>query len=298
MKLKFKPTALIVLGLCLMFSQHLFAQKIGEIKKKAEENKSNKSSSNSGGSNTNDDNNGSVGGAIVEGLFRIIFSGLFESNLTPEEKAALRAEREARRAVFKQERQLLRAERLLNREELRASGKLNRLYELNADFQYGGIPGLYQSYRPHARMRIGVISTDVRYNILAEERVGGRDVYETLDWQILQVAPVNFSQVSWRLGAGFMKEQLTQTFFPEFTTGLDFYFLNQTIRFAPELRVAYDFHRDAQISPRTELNAELSYALVNRPKFKMHFGVNGLYARYYEDVNVWTMGAGVRFQVY
>ena len=286
----------MILIACLLLCDLSHAQKVGQIKSKAKENKSKKSSSRS---NSNNSDNNSVGGAIVEGvfegLFRVIFSG---SSLSPEERAALRAEREAYRAVLRQERQLSRAERQLAREELRAAGRLNHMYELSASFQYGGIPGLYQSYRPRLRMRIGAISSDLRYSILTEERVEGRDSYETLDWQLLQVNTFNTPEFTWRFGIGFMREQVTETFFPEFLTGMDFYFANRKVRFSPEYRIAYDFHPDADIAPRKEINVELSYGIINQEKFKMYLGVNALYARYYQEVDVWTLGAGIRLNVY
>ena len=292
---------IVILISCLFLCDLSNAQKVQQIKKKAEENKNKKSSSrssstsrsrSSSSSYSSDDSDSNGAADFFNGLIALL--DLLTPDRSPEERAALRAER----ALLRQERKLLRAERQLAREELRAAGKLNRMHEFNVGFQYGGIPGLYQSYRPRLHMRIGAISSDLRYSILTEERIEGRDSYETLDWQLLQVNTFNTPEFTWRFGIGFMREQVTETFFPEFLTGMDFYFANRKVRFSPEYRIAYDFHPEADIAPRKEINAELSYGIINQEKFKMYLGVNALYARYYQEVDVWTLGAGIRLNVY
>ena len=302
---------LLIFIACLFLCDLSNAQKIGQIKKKAQENKSKKSSSNSNsssksrsksrsrsssGSSSDSYDNGDGITDFFNGLSALF--DLLTPKRTPEERAALQAERQARRAARQQEWELKRAERQLARQQLRAEGKLNSLYEFNIGLQYGGVPGLYQSYRPRMRLRMGVVSTDVHYGILSEERIGGKDIYETLDWQILQINVINTPELSWRFGAGIMREQFTDSAFPEFLTGVDYYFARRRARLSPEIRMTYDFHPESEIKPRQEINAELSYAVINQEKFKMHLGINALYAKYYEEVDIWTLGAGVRLNIY
>lgn len=263
-----KPVLFFLLFiLCIQISS---AQKVAEINKKAKENQSGSSDRNSSNSGNSSGGVGLVGD-IIGGFFRLIFSGIFRSNLSPEERA------------YRQEQKMAKRE----------TGKLNPLLGLDLIFDYGGVPNLYQSYRPRARGRVGIFSTDIRYAGLTEKRLAVTDQYNTLDWQVLQIHPVNLPVASWRLGFGLMREYTTSTSHPEFATGLDLFFNKQSIKFAPEFRYAYD---PGGIAPRMEWNGELAYGLINRKHIKMYLGINGMYARYYESVDVWTAGFGLRMK--
>lgn len=300
-----QKTIIIFFACIFCFISSIYAQKIGEIKQKAQENKSNKSSSNNS-SSPNDNSSsgssestGSVGGDIavelvgniLEGILRGIFSG---PNLTPEQRAMLQAQKDEARALRMEERKLKEEER----EQKRAEGKLNPLNSLELMFDYGTVPNYYQSFRPRLRARSGIVSTDIRVSSLRERRLEYVDKYDTFDWQILQFNTFNTPQFTWRFGAGIMNERTTGTVFPEFATSAEITFQKQKFRFVPEFRYAYDFNEAALVSPRLECNGEVSYAVVNQKQFKLYLGLQAMYARYYESVNVWSAGMGIKLKVH
>jgi len=267
MKLK-----IFVLLLLLATPSIISAQKIGQIKDKAQQN-----TSESGGSRFNNSS-----GDFASNLFANIFVELIDIVvgsiwISPEERAYL------------QERRI----------EKREQGLLNPKFGLDIDLNYGGIPNDYHSLRPRARAHIGIFSTDIRYSSLIEKRLDGLDIYNTLDWQVLQIAWVNVPQFTFRTGFGIMYEYDTNLSYPEFTGSFDIYFNQQKIRFAPEFRYARGFTSEfGNVVPRSEINAELSYALLMKPHFKIYGGINALYARYYQSVNIWTVGAGLKLRVH
>jgi hypothetical protein len=298
----------------LMSVSSLQAQKIGQIKEKAKENKERKSSSPSSsessysGSGSDSGSSGNLLVDILGAIFRGIFNGLLTDNRSPEQIAYDREVRDSmrvvrqnlrnqRRAMTHTQQDSMRVVRQNLRIQKRAEGKLNPQHSLEFMFDYGGLPNYYQSFRPRFRGRSGIFSTDLRYSGLTEERINQTDQYNTLDWQILQIAPINMPEVSWRLGVGLMHEYVTASTFPEFTTSLDIYIGKQKIHIAPEFRYAYDLNVNAEISPRLEWNGEISYAVVNQRKFKLYLGINALYSRSYESIDLWTAGIGLKMKV-
>lgn len=250
------------------------AQKIGKIKDMAEQNASGSSSGGSRSRGSSDNFRSNLFANLFVDLIDIMLSGIW---LSPEERAYIRE----------------------RRIEKRAQGLLNPKFGLDVEFNYGGVPNDYHSLRPRIRGQIGVFSTDFRFSSLIEPRLDGSDIYNTLDWQIIQIAWVNMPQVTFRTGIGIMHEYDTNLSYPEFTGSFDIYFNQQKIRFAPEFRYAQDFTSEfGRVVPRSEVNAELSYALLMKPHFKIYGGINALYARYYQSVDIWTVGAGLKLRVH
>ncbi len=191
-------------------------------------------------------------------------------------------------------RRKMRQQRIDLRNEKREKGLLNPKYGLELHFDFGGVPNTYQTYRPRLRGRIGIVSTDLRYSFLIEQRLGEQvNRLHTFDWQILQLTPINTPMLSWRLGMGMTKELETNEVYPELATGLDVYFNRQRVRFAPEVRFVWS----EGSAIRDEINGELSYAVWYAPKAKLYLGLTGLYARYFGEIDIWSVGLGLHLKL-
>ncbi len=277
---------ILLMGVAFLCFQLSYAQKIQDIKDKARSQKEKRTSSgnNQSGGSGNDYSSQSLGSEIAGNLLYTFLDAIFNgSGLSPEERQ-LRMEM----------RQQTRAQKRAIRAQKRADGLLNPKYGLELHFDFGGIPNTYQAYRPRIRGRIGVVSTDLRYSFLVERRLGERvDRFHTLDWQILQFTPVNTPRFSWRWGMGIIRESEAAQTYPEFATSMDIYFGKQRLRFAPEARFAWD-RADAV---RNEFNGELSYAVLYKPHAKLYLGLTGFYARYFETINIWSVGLGLHLKI-
>ena len=156
------------------------------------------------------------------------------------------------------------------------------------------LPITYGVYRPRIRVNLGLWSIDYRYSILVEEKLGETDIYGTHDIQLLTLNPVLTNNFALRIGIGGVIEEPTGNIFQDHNLGLDFYMFDQAVKFAVEGRYAY--HYGANISPRTEVNGALKFRLLNSNHAKIYAGFNAFYARYYEKIDMWSVGLGLNFR--
>ncbi|OJJ23580.1 hypothetical protein BKI52_04250 [marine bacterium AO1-C] len=156
------------------------------------------------------------------------------------------------------------------------------------------VPIKYNIYRPRIRVNLGFLSTDYRYSILVEEKLGETDIYATHDWQMFVMNPVLTNSFAMRLGVGVVYEEVTRNVFQDYNLGLDFYLFDQAVKFAMEGRYAYNYA--ARISPRVEANGALKFRILNTEGFKIYGGLNAFYARYYESIDLWSVGVGLNFR--
>lgn len=272
--------------LCL--SPKAQAQKIGEIRKKAQEQSTKRSSSDSNSSRKSRSGSSDYSSGSGAGEFINLLIDLFSRRPRTPEELALRAENKAIRAENRAIRRDARAQK-------RADGILRAQSSFELAYHVGLVPSDYVSHRFRARARVGVISTDLRYSGLTEQRLREKDRFNTLDWQILQVHLSLLSQVGFRLGAGFMREYEADQVYPEVAGAFDFRFLQQRFRFMPELRYAWDSRVSEGNSEtvRVEFNSQFSYALVDTKPVRLYGGFNLKYARYFDSVDLWTLGLGL-----
>ena len=156
------------------------------------------------------------------------------------------------------------------------------------------VPIKYNIYRPRIRVNLGLLSTDYRYSILVEEKLGETDIYATHDWQMFVLNPVLTNSFAMRLGVGVVYEEVTRNVFQDYNLGLDFYLFDQGVKLAMEGRYAYNYA--AGISPRVEANGALKFRILNTESFKIYGGFNAFYARYYESIDLWSVGVGLNFR--
>lgn len=158
----------------------------------------------------------------------------------------------------------------------------------------GVLPITYGVYRPRIRVNLGLFSTDYRYSILVQETLGETDIFATHDWQMLVLNPVLTDVFAMRIGIGAVYEESSQNFYQDHNLGLDFYMANQSVKLGLEGRYAYHF--GARIAPRVEANAELKFRLLNAQHAKIYGGFNAFYARYYQQIDIWSVGVGLNFR--
>lgn len=156
------------------------------------------------------------------------------------------------------------------------------------------VPIKYNVYRPRIRVNLGFLSTDYRYSILVEEKLGETDIYATHDWQMFVLNPVLTNDFAMRLVVGVVYEEVSRNVFQDYNLGLDFYLFDQAVKLAMEGRYAYNY--TARISPRTELNGALKFRILDTENMKIYGGFNAFYARYYESIDLWSVGVGLNFR--
>lgn len=288
----------------ITFSTLSFGQKIKEIKKKASENKSQKTSTNNNNrsrtySNNNDSNTTEDIASTLNSCFSCLslfgdLAPLFESQpVSPEEAERKRLDKLQRIEERKQEAKVRKLERIEQRKERQASELYNHgtvELMLNA----GVAPNFYAIYRGNIRLGYDIFSTEYRYNTYFEKLLEESYRFDMHDWQIFRVHPVRTKYVDWRLGVGIVVENLYDNLpnstFGEFTTGLDIFALETDLKISPEFRVTQDFKTSN--TPRVELNGQIHYAAVNNRKFKLYLGLDAVYTRFYSSIDLWSVGVG------
>lgn len=279
-------TYFVLLGalLCLNLAQ---AQKIDQIRKKAQahKDKSKKTKSSSVRDRRRtaypSASRGEVAGDGIGSLFRLL-NLLIAAAPSPEKKARLDS---------------LRFQRRLIRKMKTEQGLLNPHFRFSLLLSYGSLPNLYQSIRPRFRLQLGIVSSDLRYSLLREERVDRVDQFNTIDWQVLQFHLLNRPAITGLLGLGFVQVQSTEATYPELASSWEFQWMEGRIRLAPEFRLAWDPDLDNGIIVRNELNASLTYALIRQKEVKLYLGLQALRARFFESVNLWSLGFGLVFRM-
>ncbi|MCP4521191.1 MAG: hypothetical protein GY827_05815 [Cytophagales bacterium] len=163
---------------------------------------------------------------------------------------------------------------------------------LDIDLNVGFLPNRYVVLLPHISGQYGVFSTDFRIYSNFERRLEKLDIYTTYDWQILGINFLSLDNVNARLSSGFLSEGFEGgTSYNEHMLSFQVY-PSSALKFNTELRLTHDYEN---IWVRQEVNIRASYRLPitdsERTQFNLILG--GLYARYYESVEVWTVSAGV-----
>ena len=185
------------------------------------------------------------------------------------------------------------------KEIYKAAKKDKKIYILSADLgmQLGFLPNQYLVYLPQIHGQAGVFSTDFRVYHNQEYRFQETDSYTTWDWQILQFNFVSTPTVNFKAGSGFMFNNIEGTTygFNEHSTAINIYPLNR-LRLNIEGRLAVDYQTSTFV--RQEIHTKVMYQLNQSEKFKWNLVIGGLYAKYYEVVDVWTisLGTGITFQ--
>lgn len=140
---------------------------------------------------------------------------------------------------------------------------------------------------PSARLHWGLFSTDLRW-FRMQDLTG---YYETLDWQIIQLNLLHKAPIRIYGGTGFSYEYFTETFFPEFSAGMDLHFIDRKINPLLMYRISKDFQTGA--IPREEISGEILYRILRISKAELLLDLGIIYQKYYSEPEFYFVKTGV-----
>ncbi|WP_299464550.1 hypothetical protein [uncultured Microscilla sp.] len=302
---------LLTIGLWVM-SIHTQAQKIGKIKSNAKSSSNSRKSdrsSGSGGSSSSGSGsgfNGEVCFDIFIGCLDILStaSSNEHQNTSTPEYAPTSTPIPAKKTEEKPE-VVTPSPILVQKNQATPALPQKKKAAQRAYFQvkasYGFLPNNYEIFRPGVRARFGKkhgfgMAVDYRYNFLREKVLGDYASYFTHDIQILQFAPETNGDVEIRVGGGLMIDEFKELY-PEILVGFNALANNMQWNFGSELRFAPNTTSGGQAPARIEWGANVQYALVNQPKFKLYGGIRSKVASYFGE-KIWSIGIGVNMRIY
>jgi hypothetical protein len=253
--------AFIILSTCLALEVHA---QVSEIKNASVENSSSKSgkgaSSESGGSESVSSNSSSGGAFFIN----LLFGGVADW-----QSFKLRDNRE----------------------------RYPSMVSLDLMLQGGIKPSSYYMLWPRIRGNWGLFSSDFRMNYLIEEGVEGYTHIRTNDWQILQLNLVTHRFFTFKAGAGFMQEAFNEEeMFYESAFLLFIHAPDQSKQLGFEYRFAKDW--DTGANPRWELSAQYQHELFNKGKLHGYASLGTVFQKYYNEIEVWGVQAGLVFRIF
>lgn len=157
--------------------------------------------------------------------------------------------------------------------------------------------GSYYVFNPRVRGNWGILFSDFRMNYMIEDRIGGPVDLRTDDWQIVGLNFVNTRMVTARLSTGFMHEAFgDNNFFSESVASVSVMRPDQRMGGMAEFRWSRDY--EANTVPRIEASLNYQQKLFDYKAVHM-FATGGLmFQRYYSEINVWGVQAGLAFKLY
>jgi hypothetical protein len=165
--------------------------------------------------------------------------------------------------------------------------KIPRVTSLELFFQTGYNPtGLYQPL-PRFRGNWGLFSTDIRYNLLLEPKIGGLERYSTVDWQILVLNLIITPHAHLRVGGGLLFELPTDVTYGDFSLGIDV-FIQEKHELALEYRYA---------PSRTEGSLLYNHLINNGDPLNIYASFGANYTLYYRKISVWTFQGGIKMKL-
>jgi hypothetical protein len=248
-----------ILTLIFCSSAELVAQ-VSEIKSSSSSNSS-KSSEGKSVSSDGDSDNGGGGGSV---FFDFLFGGIADW-----QSFKLRQDRE----------------------------RYPSMVSMDVMFQGAIKPSSYYILWPRIRANWGLFSTDFRMNYLIEEGPESYSHIRTNDWQILQMNLITSQFITFKVGTGIMQEAFnTKKTFSETALMMFIHAPDQSKLLGFEYRFSKDF--DTGANPRWELSAQYQHQVFNTGKLHGYATVGGAFQKYYNEIEVWGVQAGVVFRLF
>ena len=146
------------------------------------------------------------------------------------------------------------------------------------------------------RGTLGIFSSDLRLNYLAEFSDFSAKSYNTLDWQIIQFSTYPSNNVNIRFGTGLLYDNYSELFFNEHSLGLEFYFKEYKYWLALDGRFALDYNRGESIY--NEVNFRLNYRIIKTQHFNTYFTIGALYQNYYSVTDLFSAQGGLSINIH
>lgn len=137
----------------------------------------------------------------------------------------------------------------------------------------------------------GVLSTDLRLNMLAEFNNFSARSYETINWQILVLNTYPAENVNLRLGSGIIYDNYAERSYNEHYGSLGVSFLDKKVTAILEGRYASAYYNLAEVYSEVNLRTEVK--LIDRQDFVCSFMIGGIYQNYYATVQYASLQAGL-----
>jgi len=144
---------------------------------------------------------------------------------------------------------------------------------------------------PSARLHWGVFSTDLRWFRMQD--LSG--MYETLDWQVLQINLVNHRNFRLYGGMGFSYEYFTDSYFPEYGFGADFHISDRKINPMFMYRISKDHFTGA--TPREEISGEILTRIARFARTELLLDLGLVYQKYYGEPDFYFLKTGMVLRI-
>jgi hypothetical protein len=180
---------------------------------------------------------------------------------------------------------------------LQKKGEVPNVLSLELYGQAGIQPSTYYIFNPRVRGNWGIFLTDFRMNYMIEDRIGGPVDLRTDDWQILGLNLVNTRMVTARISTGIMHEAFGDgNIYNESVAGIQVMSPDQRIGGMGEFRWSRDY--STGYNPRFEASVSAQRKLFDHRSIHMFATGGVMFQRWYNEINVWGMQAGLAFKVY
>ncbi len=267
----------------LLLFQFLFASaQVDDIKKKSRENKNsggNSDSYNYGGGNSDNPCLDACGEACFEFAFAIAFEALLSHH------AYLMENRDKDPTVLS--------------------------LDLMPHFAYGPEDN-YFNLLPRIRGTWGVLSSDFRFNYLADYKDASADIYKVYEWQVVELNFLPIEELNIRVGSGIFVENFTASSldpisgsmvgrrykdtYNENFASLELRLNDQQVLTSLEGRFAYDYDTGNHVF--TEINLRASFRFLDIPHVFSYLTGGIVYQKYYSSIDLWSIQAGFSFNIH
>lgn len=165
---------------------------------------------------------------------------------------------------------------------------------------------------PGVRGTWGTISTDFRFNYLADYKDYSASIYKVYEWQILMLNIRPVKEFSFRLGSGIYTESFTDTIkdpvtqvsntkkfkstYNEHFVGLYLRLNDLSTNISGEGRFAVDYETGNQVF--TEINLKAEQRLLHFKHLSTYAMLGFNFQRYYSKTNIYSVQAGFTFMIH
>ena len=146
---------------------------------------------------------------------------------------------------------------------------------------------------PQLRGTYGVFRSDLRINYLAEFDNMAAEIYQTYDWQILQLRIPVIPEMSFGFGGGFMYEEYTEQYFPEASLFCSFSGYENLY----DVEFSFRYASDENTTIRTETGIIGGLKTFRLPGLSVYTNLGFMYQNYYSEFSFFMITGGLSFSI-
>ncbi|MEN9522155.1 MAG: hypothetical protein RL065_532 [Bacteroidota bacterium] len=181
------------------------------------------------------------------------------------------------------------------KKRLEKANRIGRIINLKGEGVISANPSPYFIAQPQICGTWGLLSSSIRY-YAAVDKSG--DLYNTLDWQLLELNFVQTQNFDLKIGTGFMKELFSNRAYWENTLSTSFYSnAYPRLKMNTTFRYASDGYEWAKYVPRIELNTKFQYDIYKTNKWNWGIETGVIYSSNF-GVEIWGIQAGIYYQTH